>query len=289
MKLKSFDYFHLAVPYYIPIAIMGAFVGITTSGGIFDYSVLWAFLSLALLVAGFNAFNGIADHMIDKINKSYRPIPSRKISRKSAFFYSIGLYTLSLLIASQLSTEFFIIMITSFIITLFYSIPKIRLKKRFILSNLSGSIFYGILCPLAGWSLNPSNPIPIHMIIFVFLLSFSLSITKDFEDILGDKAFFIETFPIRLGIKNSVLITSLSLVVSFIYLAFLLILKLIKIDFAILLVTLPLFLYLIKKMFSTPKNVYKSIRENIVARKIFFMLISLGVLLEFLIGIIAVF
>ena len=286
-KNKLFNYFRIMVPFYIPIAIAGAFVGITGSGGIFDLNILLAFLSLGLLVGAFNTFNGIADYRIDRINKPYRPIPSGKISRKTAFFYAIILYALSLLIASQLTTEFFIIMLLSTIITLFYSLPFVRLKKRFIWSNISGAIFYGLLCPLAGWSLIPTNPIPIFLIGFIFLLTFSLSVTKDFEDIRGDRAFSIKTFPIKLGLKGSVLITSLSLIISFAYITFLIALKILEAKFAIVLLTVPAFLYLIQKMYAKPKSVYNSIGESIGARKIFFMLIGLGIVVEILIGIIA--
>ena len=102
-KNKLFNYLRIMVPYYIPIAIVGAFVGITGSGGIFDFNILLSFLSLSLLVGAFNTFNGIADYRIDKINKPKRPVPSGRISRKVAFLYAIILYTLSLSIASQIN------------------------------------------------------------------------------------------------------------------------------------------------------------------------------------------
>ena len=194
-----------------------------------------------------------------------------------------------MIIASQLTTEFFIITLISTIITLSYSLPFVRLKKRFLWSNISGAVFYGLLCPLAGWSLIPSNPIPFYLIGFLFLLTLSLSITKDFEDVRGDRAFSVETFPIKIGIKGSVLVTSMSLIVSFMYLIFLITLNLLETKFALILLTIPAFLFLIQKMRSEPKSIYNSISESIGARKIFFMLIGLGIGVELLIGIIALF
>ena len=41
------DYVKVTVPYYIPIAMMGIFVGIATSGGVFNYNVLLSFISVA--------------------------------------------------------------------------------------------------------------------------------------------------------------------------------------------------------------------------------------------------
>jgi 1,4-dihydroxy-2-naphthoate octaprenyltransferase len=82
-------------------------------------------------------------------------------------------------------------------------------------------------------------------------------------------------------------LASLSIILSFGYLIALVILEILRVEFLIILITLPVFLYLIKKMFSKPKSVYNSIKESVVARRIFFMLIVLGILVEFLIGFIA--
>ena len=288
-KNKFLDYIEMTVPFYIPISIAAAFAGITSSNGVLDFNVLLAFLSLSLLVGAFNIFNGISDRKIDQINKPKRPIPSGRITIKEAFILSVILYFISLLVASQLTTEFFLIVLASTIISIFYSLPRIKLKKRFILSNFSGAIFYGLLCPLAGWSLTPTNPIPINILGFLFILTFSLSITKDFEDVRGDKAFYVENFPIKLGIRNSIMLIALTLLASFSYIILTIFLNFLEIKYAIILLTTPAFLYFILKMLSKPKNIYNSINESTVARKFFFSLISLGIFVEILIGFIALF
>jgi geranylgeranylglycerol-phosphate geranylgeranyltransferase len=268
---------------------MGAFVGITSSGGIFNYSILLAFLSLAFLVAAFNTLNCVIDVNVDKINKPHRPIPSGKISGKNALIYSLILYAISLAIAYQLTIEFFLIILASTILTIFYSMPKVRFKKRFLVNNLTGGIFYGLLCPLAGWALTPVNPIPIYLIIFVFLLSLSLSLTKDFEDVIGDKAYAIKTIPTIFGIRNAARLFSILIVLAFVYIMFLVGFNLVKPEFIFSILMLPAFLYLIKKVYEKPKDFYNSLDERSTARRIFFMLVGLGILLELLIGIIAIF
>lgn len=283
------EYLKVTVPYYIPIAIMGAFVGITASGGLFNYNILLAFLSLTFLVAAFNTLNCVIDVNVDKINKPHRPIPSGKISRKNALLYSLILYALSLISAYQLTIEFFFVIIASVILTISYSIPKVRFKKRFLVNNLTGGIFYGLLCPLAGWALTPINPIPIYLIIFVFLLSLSLSVTKDFEDVIGDKAYAIKTIPATFGVRNAARLFSILIVLSFVYIMFLVGFNLVKPEFIFSILMLPAFLYLIKKIYEKPKSFYNSLDERSTARRLFFMLIGLGVLVEFLIGIIAIF
>lgn len=282
-------YVRVTVPYYIPLALAGAFVGITISGGMLNLSALSAFLSLTFLVAGFNVYNGITDFKIDLINKPYRPIPSGKITRKQAFAYTIILYVLSWIFAYQLTKEFFIIIMISTLITTLYSIPGIRLRKRFLWSNFSGAIFYGILCPLAGWSLMPLNPIPIYIIAFIFLLAFSLSITKDFEDLLGDRIYANKTIPVVLGSRTASFLTATVLIISFTYLYSAITLEMIERQYLLTILLIPGFLYLIRKMYKDSNGNYRFSNEKTKSRTIFFTLIGLGVLVEIIIGIIAMF
>jgi geranylgeranylglycerol-phosphate geranylgeranyltransferase len=280
-------YIRVTVPYYIPIALGGAFVGIATSNGILNLSALLAFLSLAFLVAGFNVYNGITDFKVDLINKPYRPIPSGKITRKQAFVYTIILYVLSWLFAFQLTKEFFIIIMISTLITTLYSAPVIRLRKRFLWGNFSGAIFYGILCPLAGWSLTPLNPIPVYIIAFIFLLAFSLSITKDFEDLLGDRIYANKTLPVVLGGKSASFLTATVLIISFLYLYSAITLGMLGREYLLTILLVPGFLYLIRKMYMSSNNNHSFANEKTKSRTMFFILIGLGVIVEIMIGIIA--
>ncbi len=287
--MTATDYFKITVPYYIPIAIIGIFLGITTSGGIFNYNVLFSFISVSTLVAAFNTFNGVTDFEIDLINKPYRPIPNGKISRNGALLYSAILYVISLLIAYQLTMQYFQITIWFVALTLLYSFPLVRLRKRFVISNLCGAIIYGLLCPLLGWALMPSNPIPIYILGFTSLFALSLSMSKDFEDYIGDKVHRIKTMPVVLGIGRAKLSSTIMLTLSFAYLIVLASLGLIKTQYLLILITLPGFIVLIMRMYRNHKKFYNSMRERKIAKRIFLMLMGLAVLVEFLIGIIALF
>jgi geranylgeranylglycerol-phosphate geranylgeranyltransferase len=283
------DYFRITVPYYVPIAILGVFVGLTTSGGSIGYSFILSLFSIAALVAGFNTFNAVTDFKIDLINKPYRPIPSGKISRNFALMYSEIFYAISLLIAYQLTLQFFQIMLLASIVTIFYSIPVIRIRKRFLISNLSGAVLYGLLCPLAGWALMPSNSIPFYILGFTFLFSLSLSMSKDFEDFIGDKVYKIRTIPVVLGIGKAKLLSTIMLSLSFVYLIAIVVLNLIKIQYLLTVLALPAFVLLIRKMYKDHQSFYNSIEDRKVAKRIFLMLVGLAVLVEFLVGIIAIF
>ncbi len=283
------DYFRITVPYYIPIAIMGIFVGIATSGGAFNFNVLLSFVSISAMIAAFNTFNGVTDFKIDLINKPHRPIPAGKMTRSNASLYSLILYAISLIIAFQLTLQYFQITILTGIVTILYSFPLVRLRKRFIISNLCGAVIYGLLCPLLGWSLMPSNPLPIYILGFTFLFALSLSMSKDFEDFIGDKAYRIKTIPVVLGIEKAKLLSVMMLSLSFAYLVSVAVLGLIEIRYLLVVITLPGFIALIRRMYQDHKRFYNSIEERKVAKRIFLMLMGLAILVEFLIGIVALF
>lgn len=282
-------YVQVTVPYYIPIAIMGVFVGIATSGGILNYNVLLSLVSIAALVAAFNTFNGVTDFKIDLINKPHRPIPSGRIRRNTALLYSGILYIISFLIAYQLTLQYFQITVLASIVTILYSFPLVRLRKRFIISNLCGAILYGLLCPLAGWALIPSNSLPIYILGFTFLFALSLSMSKDFEDYIGDKVHRIKTMPVVLGIEKAKLLASIMLTLSFAYLIIVALSGLIETQYLLIIITLPGFIALIRRMYKDHKRFYNSIEERKVAKRIFLILMGLAILVEFLIGIIAIF
>jgi len=283
------EYFKVMVPEHSLLAIGGAFVGIAVSGGLINYNILLAFISLILLVGGFNTFNGVTDFKIDLINKPFRPIPSGKITRKNATLYSLILYSIGLFIAYNLTQQYVMIYSIAVILSIIYSLPFIRLRKRFLINSLTVTILYGLLCPLAGWSLMPTNPIPIYFLVFLLLFGFSLSITKDFEDYLGDRAYSNKTIPVLLGSKSAIFITSTTLIISFVYLLLAINMGLLEHKFIITVLLVPAFLYLIYKMYSDNNNHNHYSNEKIKSRKIFTALMCLGVLVEFLIGVIALF
>jgi geranylgeranylglycerol-phosphate geranylgeranyltransferase len=289
VKIEMSEYIRITVPYYIPIALIGVFLGIAASGGIFDINVLLSFISINFLITAFNNFNAVTDLKIDAINKPYRPIPKGKISRESALVYSFLLYIFSLTTAYFITSQYFILTAITALITIFYSMPIIRIRKRFLISNFSGAIIYGLLCPLLGWSISSSNQIPVYILGFTFLFALSLSLSKDFEDYIGDKVFRIKTMPVVLGIKTAKFLSSLMLIVSFVYLVTVSTVGLIKLQYLFLIVTLPAFIVLIMKIHKNHGKFYNSVEERMVAKKIFYMLMVMAIIVEFLIGYIAIF
>jgi len=138
-------------------------------------------------------------------NKSYRPIPQRKISLSSARKIGIlaGILALASAFAVRLVFGFGIFIILFFAV--FYSIEPIRAKKRKILGTLWLGASRGFLPLLMAWSIfySPFETVPIALSLVLFFWVSGFQITKDFPDIKGDKQFGILTFPVVYGVEKS--------------------------------------------------------------------------------------
>jgi len=218
---KFWDLLALIVPEYIPMAVIGAFVGFVASTKVLqDTNFLLLIILLSCVVAGFNTFNAIADQKIDQINKPQRPLVAKKITILQAKQLTVFFYAVALLIALTLGTLVLALTMVATVITILYSVKHFYLKKRFVIGNLVGAVFYGIICPLIGWAITSNLNPPIAIITTLFLLAIGLSFLKDFEDVVGDKKYEIATLPLKLGRYKSVASIILIATAAFAYLAY---------------------------------------------------------------------
>lgn len=99
------------------------FTGQITNKILFN-NVTWAFISFCFITSATYIINDIVDSKKDKLHpvKKFRPIASGNLSPITAFIFSIFLAFLSLAMASQLNSVFFLIVIAYFIIQILYSL-----------------------------------------------------------------------------------------------------------------------------------------------------------------------
>lgn len=161
--------------------------------------------SFALANAASNVINQVYDADIDRVNKPYRPIPARSITVNEAMTLGWLLYLVTLFRAGMLSRPMAHFLLVFMLITIIYSAPPLRLKKRLWVSNLAIGFARGPLLIMAGWSMFGDiwNPTPwfIGLIIMVYLLGASTS--KDFTDMKGDAEFGMNTLPVVYGHRNA--------------------------------------------------------------------------------------
>ncbi len=175
--------------------------------------------ALMLVNAGSNVLNQVYDFKIDKINKPYRPIPSKVITLNEARTVAWVVYLITLWRAATVSSGAFLFLILIImLITIFYSIPPLQFKKRLFISNLSIAFGRGLLGFVAGWCIfgNPFNQTPwlIGSIMSIYLLG--AVTTKDFTDMKGDAKYGMRTLPVVFGKQKAITISAPFFVIPFI-------------------------------------------------------------------------
>jgi len=161
--------------------------------------------ALVLVNAGSNTLNAVYDVDIDRINKPYRPLPRGAVDAQEALTIAWLLYLFTLWRASVTNQAFAAFLVAIMFLTIAYSAPPFRLKKRFIVNNISIALARGLFGVLASWSIfgDPLDPVPwsVGAVFFVFLVG--AATTKDFTDIPGDAAYDVKTLPVVLGVERA--------------------------------------------------------------------------------------
>lgn len=181
-------------------------------------------LCAALLNAASNVLNQITDLVNDRINKPDRPLCTGEVSEREAWVLTIVLYVLAMVPtwwvvvppvpgflaragAPLSSHECFLLYLGGLLFTLVYSLPAFGRTKRFgIWANVTIAIPRGCLLKVAGWTMVASatcwEPWIIGFLFALFLVG--AASTKDFSDVVGDRAAGCQTLPILHGNRKAV-------------------------------------------------------------------------------------
>jgi 4-hydroxybenzoate polyprenyltransferase len=144
-------------------------------------------------------------------------LPSGRLTKTRAGIFGGIIYTTSVILSLAVNPVFFLIMLVTVVITVFYSAPPFRLKNHTLLSNISIALVRGCFLFVAGWvTIKPVGVLLPWFIggIFSFYL-LGAATTKDFSDVKGDRIFHIMTLPVRYGAKRAAQIISPFFVVPF--------------------------------------------------------------------------
>lgn len=213
MKREAAEYFERVKPFLEILKLKGSTIDISiviaaaAMLNAVDARILWIALGGICVHSGCDIINDIYDREIDKICKPKAPIPSGRMSVRAAWIYAGILFILSLLITYSLSKIMFICFITGWIVGgIFYSHPRFRLKDVPVVS-IAATAFGFWLESIGAWSVfAPLNEVALQFSIYIFLLTFTLILLKDFRDVEGD----INSLPIRLGVARSAKVCSIA-------------------------------------------------------------------------------
>jgi len=187
-------------PINVAIAMASVYLGGLISFDLyFAGSLLLAALSAGLLAGFGNVVNDIFDIEIDRRGKPHRPLPSSRISIKSAIVLAMILAGSGLVIASVINQQCLYIASAAIVALLIYT-PVFKGKGywgNLLVSFISGmAFFYGA----AAIGNIMGGLIPA---VFAFLFHFIREIIKDMEDYEADKAESVQTGAVKFGFDVS--------------------------------------------------------------------------------------
>lgn len=190
----------------------------------FNYGIpiILGFITVLFATSGGNVINDFFDYKIDKINKPQRPIPSGRISLKNAKNYSILLFLISILLSGLISylVKDLTPLILVFCCCLLMYFYARNLKAMPLFGNIAVSLLTA-LCFIFGGDILAFSTHSFLILqtgfalgFFAFFMTLAREITKDMEDIEGDKIESAETLPIVWGNRNSSILSSILIIIT---------------------------------------------------------------------------
>jgi len=221
---KFSSYASLCRPYTILGAFLaGLFLDILFSrlsvNGLHLFHSILVGITLALLQSGGQILNqSIQEEVeIDILNgKTYRPVVNGSISLLEGQILSSLMFIGGVSLAFCLNFNYGIFSLLIAFFAIFYTVPPLRMKKRFLLNNLWQGIARGLLPAVYVSSAYPSFgflPVLFGVVIAIWVSGFQAS--KDFNDLDGDSKFNIKTFPVVLGKEGALKLMSVFGLISF--------------------------------------------------------------------------
>ncbi|MDP3485296.1 MAG: UbiA family prenyltransferase [Methanobacteriaceae archaeon] len=202
-------YLEILRPFNAMMAVI-TIVLMAVISGQFTFNVFLAGIVVFISTGAGNAINDYFDHKIDAINRPERPIPSGRISLKTAGIYSLLLFVVAIIIGFIIGLLPGIIVFFSSLLMVYYAYS---LKTKCLIGNISISFLTGMSFVLGGVVVNELL-ISIYLGFFAFLMTMAREIVKDMEDMEGDKMEGASTLPIVYGKKVSSIIAAFFMILA---------------------------------------------------------------------------
>ena len=273
------------IPTVLIVVVPTTFLGFLLSGGNISQFFFKALPLIVLLDCCANVINNYSDWEIDVINKK-RPTMHR-VFKKGHLLLTYFLFLpaiAAIMLASATSIYLWIIIGLCILAGLFYS-TFVKLKDALLINYAAIAVSYSVLAFAIGffsgssdlahfWSLSP-------IWVFLMLVYFGYSMTKDYPDIIGDKMHGRRTLPVVFGKDLAIKIQYTTITLAYVYLGLMVFLRLLGVSFLLLFVSYILAIRIcmtISKTGSTEKLLamhYKSQQNALVALVIIIILVLL--------------
>jgi geranylgeranylglycerol-phosphate geranylgeranyltransferase len=162
----------------------------------FYLPVSLAFLAIFVITGAGNVFNDYADVEADNVNRPGRPIPSGKVSRRSALAFSIVLFAMGIIAAGFVNWICFFIAVFNSLLLVLYSFV---LQHKLLLGNVAVGYLVGSTFLFGGASVGnaPLLAIPLILAVLAMLATVAREVVKDLEDMKGDRKSFLKRITTR--------------------------------------------------------------------------------------------
>lgn len=187
------------------MTFMGVLLGASfiDYNGVFTPSILMAGVAAFVITGAGNVINDYFDYEIDRINRPKRALPSNKISKSDAMMTSLIMFAFGIGLSKFVNPYALAIAVSNSAVLVIYGkySKKMYLLANLVVSYLVASIFvYGAVA--VSRELIPLDKLEMVALISLcaFFATMAREITKDIEDIKGDKKRSSITLPIKIGV-----------------------------------------------------------------------------------------
>jgi len=175
------------------LAGLAVLIGAVVAGsGELPYAAGIAFAAAALISGAGNAVNDYFDRDIDAVNRPYRPIPSGRLSSRTAVVLASCLFGLGVVLAALINLPCLALAAINSAVLFTYSA---ELKRRGLAGNLTISYLVGSTFLFGGLAVGEISVVGI-LAIMAALSTVGRELIKDIEDIQGDQKLGLRTFPL---------------------------------------------------------------------------------------------
>ncbi len=199
MELKAF--IEITRPHNCILAGIVGLLGSIVAVGHFPDVItsLLVFLVVTLGCAGGNTINDYFDYEIDSINRPERPLPRGAMSRRTALYYALSLFTVGLFLAALINLYAFLLGVLAYVTMFLYAW---KLKPMPFIGNLTVAGLTGAT-PLYGAVAVGHIGLAGTLAVCAFLVNVAREVVKDIEDVEGDIAKGAKTLPILWGKRKA--------------------------------------------------------------------------------------
>lgn len=196
-----FGLFEMMRPFNCLMGVTAGFIGglLVASQQISKFCIpmMYALFAIFVITGAGNVFNDYVDVEADRVNRPKRPIPSGRVSRRSALLFSMVLFLLGIISAGFLNWIAFIIAVINSLLLIVYSYI---LQHKLLLGNIAIGYLVGSTFLFGGAAIGELSLMttPLILMILAMLTTIAREIVKDLEDIEGDRKSFLKRITMKI-------------------------------------------------------------------------------------------